>query len=249
MPDLGLRRFRRLTRSAPVYWAAVVALAAVTGLTAARLVGRAEAAAARYGSLRPVVVATRPVAMGTVLRPADVSVRDLPASFLPERHVAATADAVGRTAVVALFPGVPLVAGHLAPDGVQGVAALLPPGSRAVSVPGGGASAPVRTGDVVDVLATFDPSASASPAAAAEPTFAVAVSALVVDVGDDSATVAVGPEEAKRVAFAVAHGVVTLAVVPVPVAPGGTGSGPTGTSTPAGPAPTPPPPPGTPRRG
>jgi len=244
--DLGLRRFRhfrRLTRSAPVYWVAVVALAAVTGLTAARLVGRAEAAAARYGSLRPVVVASRPVAMGAVLRPGDVAVRDLPASFLPERHVAAAAAAVGRTAVVALFPGVPLVADQLAPEGLQGVAALLPPGTRAVSVPGGGASAPVRTGDVVDVLATFDPSASASPSAAAEPTFAVAVAALVVDVGDDAATVAVGPEEAKRVAFAVAHGVVTLAVAPV-----GAG-GLSGTSTPAGPAPTPPPPPGTPRRG
>ena len=204
---------RRMTRSAPVFWAAVAALAAVTGLTAARLVGQAEASAARYGSLRPVVVATRPVAMGAVLRPGDVAVRELPASFLPEGHVAASAEAVGRTVVVALFPGLPVVRDHLAPDGLRGVAAVLPPGTRAVTVPGGGASAPVRPGDVVDVLATFDPamSAHAGPGAA-EPTFAVAVAALVVDVGDDSATVAVRPEEAKRVTFAVVQGVVTLVV-------------------------------------
>lgn len=242
MRDLRLRRFRRLTRSAPVFWVAVTALAGLTGLTAARLVGQAEASAARYGSLRPVVVATRPVDRGAVLRPADVAVRDLPASFLPERHVGASSDAVGRTVVVPLFPGVPVVRDHLAPEGLRGVSALLPPGTRAVAVPGGGASAPVRTGDVVDVLATFDPSTSA----AAEPTFAVADAVLVVDVGEDSATVAVGPEAAKRVVFAVAHGVVTLAVV---AAPSAAGSGAvSGTSTPAVPAPTRPPPPGTPRR-
>jgi len=219
-----------------VFWVTVAALAGLTGVTAARIVGRAEAAAARYSSLRPVVVATRPVETGAVLRPADVAVRAVPAAFLPDDPVGAAADAVGRTVVVALFPGVPVVRSHLAPDGLRGVAALLPPGTRAVAVPAGGASAPVRTGDLVDVLATFDPTSSPSPGG--EPTFAVATAALVVDVSDDSATVAVGPDEARRVAFAVSHGVVTLAVAPV-----------SGTSTPADRAPPPRPPPGTPRRG
>ena len=232
-------RLRRLARSAPVFWVAVAALAGLTALTAARLVGRAEASAARYGSLRPVVVATGPVETGAVLGAGDVAVRAMPAAFLPDDHVAVASEAVGRTVVVALFRGVPVVRGHLAPDGVRGVADLLPPGTRAVAVPSGGASAPVRTGDRVDVLATFDPSSSAS--SDGEPTFAVATAALVVDVGDDSTTVAVGPDEARRVAFAVAHGVVTLAVAPVaPVS---------GPSTPAGPAPTLRQPPGTRRTG
>lgn len=242
-------RLRRLARSAPVFWVAVAALAGLTGLTAARMVARAEASADRYGRLRPVVVATRPVAMGTVLRAGDVAVRALPAAFLPDEHVAVASAAVGRTVVVALFPGLPVVRGHLAPDGLGGVAALLPTGTRAVAVPAGGASAPVRTGDLVDVLATFDPSSSE----AGEPTFAVATAALVVDVGDDSTTVAVGPDEARRVAFAVAHGVVTLAVTaPTSAGAGGGavgGGGISGTSRPAAPAPTLPPPPGTRRRG
>jgi hypothetical protein len=74
------------------------------------------------------------------------------------------------------------------------VAALLPPGTRAVAVPTGEASAPVRRGDVVDVLASFDPSTTGS----GEPTVAIAAGALVVDVGDGVVTVAVLPEEASR---------------------------------------------------
>jgi Flp pilus assembly protein CpaB len=88
----------------------------------------------------------------------------------------------------------------------------------------------LRRGDRVDVLATFDP-----PPAGQEPTFPVAEAALVVDVGPEAASVAVGPEEAKRVAFAVASGTVTLTVTPAvkpgsPAAPrtgGTTGSAPT----------------------
>ncbi|HEX7276722.1 MAG TPA: hypothetical protein VF244_05050, partial [Acidimicrobiales bacterium] len=88
-------------------------------------------------------------------------------------------------------------------------------------------------GDTVDVLATFDPAGAAEGVA---PTFPVAVAALVVDVGDESAAVAVTPDEAARVAFALASGVVTLALAsPAAVSE---------SSSPAGPAPPAPPPPG-----
>jgi Flp pilus assembly protein CpaB len=131
----------------------------------------------------------------------------MPAAFVPEGSLGATAAAVGRTVIVPLFRGGAVVASNLAPDGLQGLAALLPAGTRAVAVPTGTASVPLRRGDRVDVLATFDP-----PAAGQDPTFAVAEAALVVDVGPEAASVAVGPEEAKRVAFAVAGGTVTLVV-------------------------------------
>ena len=58
------------------------------------------------------------------------------------------------------------------------------------------------------MLATFDPSAAPGH----EPTFPVATGAVVVDVREESVTIAVDPEEAKRVAFASAHGAVTLTV-------------------------------------
>ena len=200
-------RLRRLARSPLVYWVAVVALACFTATTVSGQVGRAGAQAARFGRLRPVVTATASLEAGAVVHAGDVAVRSVPAAFLPDGAIGSTSAAVGRTVVVPLFRGAAVVAANLAPDGVSGVAALLPAGTRAVAVPTGVESVPLRRGDRVDVLATFDP-----PPAGEEPTFPVAEAALVVDVGTDAATVAVAPEEARRVAYAVAAGLVTLAV-------------------------------------
>lgn len=219
-------RLRRLSRSPLVYWVAVIALACFTGSTVARSVGRAQAQAARYGHLRPVVTAAHPVDVGSVLRAADVVVRIMPAAFLPDGSLGATSAVVGRTVVVPLFRGAPVLASNLAPDGLQGLAALLPPDTRAVAVPTGTASIPLRRGDRVDVLATFDP-----PAPGEDPTFPVAEDALVVDVGPEAASLAVGPDEATRVAYAVASGTVALAL--------------SAGTTPARPAPQPQPAPGT----
>ena len=222
---------RRLVRSPVVVWLAVIVLAAATGLTVTRLMAQAEAASARYGTLRSAVVAVRPAEIGAVLAPADVSVRQVPAAFLPEGSVSAVDDVVGRTVVVPVVPGQPVLRRFLAPEGLQGVAALLPPGTRGVAVPTGPPGTPLQRGDVVDVLATFDPSVAGT----GSPTFPVAAGALVIDVGEESATVAVTPEQSTRVAFALTQGVITLAV--------------SADRSPARPAPRPPPPPGTPRRG
>ncbi len=124
-------RLRRLARSPFAYWAAVVALAAFTASTIAGQVDRAGAQVARYGRLRPVVTAARPVEVGAVLRSADVVVRSLPAAFLPEGALGTTGEVVGRTVVVPLFRGTPVVAGQLAPDGHRG-------GRRPRSPPAGG---------------------------------------------------------------------------------------------------------------
>ncbi|MDQ6909949.1 MAG: Flp pilus assembly protein CpaB [Actinomycetota bacterium] len=202
-------RLRRFIRSPIAFWIGVAVLALVTWSVVSGIVGRAEVQAARFGSLRDAVVATRPVAFGAVVTAGDVGVRRVPAAFLPEQGVGSLADTVGRTAVAPLFAGQAVVRGQLAPEGLQGLAALLPAGTRAVAVPTGAATAPLRRGDVVDVLATFDSSGDSS---GREPTFPVATDAVVVDVGPDAATVAVVPEQAKRVAFAVTQGKVTLAV-------------------------------------
>ena len=201
-------RLRRLSRSPVVFWSLVALLAVLTATVVGGMAGRARAEAARYGSLRTAAVARRPVAAGTVLRPADVSEERVPAAFLPEDWVRSAPEVVGRTVVVPLFPGAPVVRGQVAPWGVEGVAALLPPGARAVAVPTGGAAPKLRTGDVVDLLATLD----AELEAGEEPTVEVATGALVVDVGEESATVAVAPAEARRIAFALTTGAVSLAL-------------------------------------
>jgi Flp pilus assembly protein CpaB len=177
-------------------------LVAATGLVVSSFVGRASAAASRWGAPRPVVVAARPVAMGDVLGPDDVVVRPVPASLVPAGALERLP--VGRTLLAPLSRGEIVVVARVAPGGVGGLTALLPEGARALAVPVGPGTPPVGRGDRVDVLATFD----------AQPTFAVATGAAVLAVTDGKAvTVAVTPDEAPRVAFALAQGTVTLALV------------------------------------
>ena len=214
----------RLRRSPLPFWALAVALALFTGTTVSRLVGEASARAARLGGLVDVVVAARRVGAGKPLRPADLTVRRLPADALPDGPVKASdASAAGKVVLVPLVRGEVLLTSKLAPDGLRGVAALVPSGHRALAVPVDPGGLSFRLGNRVDVLATFDvagdPAAGdgagapeAAPPASPAPTFPVAVSALVVDVGDESVTVAVTDDEAPRVAFAQARGTVTLAL-------------------------------------
>jgi pilus assembly protein CpaB len=214
-----VRRSVRLARSPIAYWLVVAVLALLTGMVAARVMANAGALAARYGPLQPVVVATNALEPGAVVTAADLAIRQLPASAAPPTAIASIDDAAGRTVVAPVFPEVPMVAAQLAPDGRRGLSALLPPGSRAVAVPNGRPTLALVRGDAVDVLATFDD--LADEAEGSPPTFRVATNALVVDVGDESAALAVTAEEAPRVAFALASGVVTLALAsPAPeVAP------------------------------
>jgi len=201
-------RLRVVSRSPLTYWVAVGGLALVTTLAISGLLDRARVEAARYGSPRAVLVATRDLGIGAEVRAGDVEVRSVPSALLPTDAVGDTGQAVGRVVVAPLFQSQAVVRRQLAPWGVTGAAALLPPGKRGISVAAGPAAAKLDKGDTVDVLATFDPATSA--AAGKEPTFPVAVGATVIDVGDDAVTIAVDPEEAKRVAFATAHGAVTI---------------------------------------
>lgn len=209
----------RLHRSPLPFWVLAVATALFTGVTVNRLVGEAAARAARLGGLVDVVVAARSVDVGSPLRAADVTVRRLPADALPDGPVlSTTASAAGKVALVPLVRGEAVLVSKLAPDGLRGVAALVPSGHRALAVPVDPGGLSFRLGNRVDVLATFDvagdPAAGPGPGAAVspEPTFPVATAAVVVDVGDQAVTVAVTSDEAPRVAFALARGTVTLAL-------------------------------------
>jgi Flp pilus assembly protein CpaB len=217
-----LRRRRLFRRSPLPFWVLTLGLAAGTGLFVARLVDEASAAATRYGRLRAVPVVVRPVQAGQVVGPADVARRSVPAAFVPAGEV--TGDAAGRVALVPLVPGEVLLQARLAPWGLRGAAALLPPGTRALAVPAGpGGRPPLQPGDRVDVLATFEH----GEAEGARPTFAVASGALVVHVDDDdeTVTVAVPAGDAPRLAFALTAASVTLALSagppPTPTAPPG----------------------------
>jgi Flp pilus assembly protein CpaB len=198
---------RRAARTPFVFWLVTCAIGATTGLVVSQSVAAARATARRYGTTRPVVVTLRALEPGHALEARDVEVVDMPRIFVPPGALASEAAAGGRAVVVALFPGEIVLDGHLSGPGGRGLAAMLPPGTRAIAVPLERGGLKLRRGDIVDVLATFD-----DPAPTGEPTFPVAVGATVLDTTADSATVAVTPEEAARVAYALAKGEVTLAV-------------------------------------
>jgi len=195
----------RLRHHPWLFWLFAVSLAALTGLTAARLLAAASSRAERLGGLREVRVTTRSVDAGHQLTADDVAVRRLPAAALPEGPVSASP--AGHTVLVPLAPGEVLLEAKLAPWGLEGVAALVPPGRRALAVPAGRGGLALRRGNQVDVLATFETIEGDT-----EPTVAVATSAQVLDVAEESVTVAVSPEEAVRVALATSRGTVTVAL-------------------------------------
>lgn len=200
------RRRLRLPRRLPPFWMATAALAVITGLTVARLLGLAAADVARYGELTPTLVATRDVPAGARLGPGDAEVRRIPAALVPAGALSAAPD--GSPVVIApVHRGEAVLAGRLAPSGLSETAALLPPGTRGIAIPLGPDALALRWGDRVDVLATVD---AAMTETTPEPTFPVARGATVVAVEGESVTVAVTPAEARRVAFAVTTGAVTL---------------------------------------
>jgi pilus assembly protein CpaB len=201
------RRRLPLPRRPVPFWALAVLLAVLTAAVAARGLGATGAGAPRHDEAVPVLVVSRPVAAGQPVEEAVAQLRPVPADLVPAGAVRTAAD--GRVATVDLHPGEVVLAARLAPDGLSPTAALLPPGTRGVAVPRGPGGLALRTGDVVDVLATFATTPTEAPEPV-EPTFPVARGAVVVGVEDDAVTLAVRPEEAARVAFALTAGTVAL---------------------------------------
>ena len=208
---LGVRVRRALAR-AVVRRAAVLGLAVATGLVVVSLVSSADAARQRWGRARPVAVATRDLAPGDVVDASVVEVRRLPqAAVAPAALTEPPSGSVVRQPVAA---GEPLVAERLAPEGLTGVAALVPAGRRAVAIPTGPLAAPPLTiGDRVDVLAVVPVPADGRPPQSADPpSFPLVEGALVVDVGEQSIAVAVPEADAPRVAWVLTNGSAVLAL-------------------------------------
>lgn len=209
MPAVGPPRppFRpirfRLPRRPALFWLAAVALAGLTSLTVARLVGGAQAEAARWGDVRPTLVARVDLDAGAVLGPGDTEVEHRPAALVPAGALEGPAE--GQVLASPILRGEAVLAARLAPAGLSPTAAALPAGAVGIAVPTE-PGLPLRAGDIVDVLATFDPDTVGD----GEPTFPVARSGTVVGVTEGAVTVAVGVDEAPKVAFALTAGVVTL---------------------------------------
>src|SRR5215469_15599137 len=107
-----------------------------------------------------IVVATRDLEMGTVLREEDLHLQDWP-SDVPLGAAARTQDLVGRGVITKMVAKEPVLDSRLAPKGAGGgFAAIIPKGLRAVAVPVNevvGVAGFVVPGMHVDVLISGTP--------------------------------------------------------------------------------------------
>jgi len=198
------RRVRRhpLTRLAAATVAVFVLVALAQHIAAPALVAQR-----RWGVTRTVVVARHRLAIGDVIEGGDVETEAWPVAVVAPGAVDVAP--IGETVIAAMEPGEAVLSTRLAPGGLHGVAALLPPGWRAVAIPVGPTVVSLSVGDRVDLIAGFD-AASATDNQA--PAFVVARDALVVAVDEQRVTVAVRDDDAARVAFAVIAGTIVPAL-------------------------------------
>jgi Flp pilus assembly protein CpaB len=201
-PVLAIRRQPRL------WWALTVGAALATGWLVSSIVADAEAVRAAWGAGETVAVARHDIEAGAPVEAGDVELVERPRALVPDDAVHDLAD--GQVASAAIAAGEVVVADRLAPLGLRGVAATLPPGARAVAIPvEPGQAPPLTVGDHVDVLVALAPEAAGD----GPPGFVVAAGAVVVAVEDTAVTVAVRSAAAPRIAVALGQGAVTLALI------------------------------------
>jgi pilus assembly protein CpaB len=129
------------------------------GLAASEVHSRVEEVERRAGPLVPVLVAARDLPADHEIAARDLSVRRVPARYLPRDAFGVGRGALGSRTAVPLAAGAYLTAGQL--RGGRGAAGptALRPGERAVevSVAGGQALAEAAPGSRVDVLVSTEP--------------------------------------------------------------------------------------------
>lgn len=195
-----------ILRPPPLRLVVVVTLAVLVGAFVHRTTASAAAEAAALGETVPVAVATRGLDAGNMIDDGDVELVERPVAHIPDDAVGD--DPTGTALRAPVGRGEILTANRLAGDGRSGAAALVPDDWRAIAIPVIDAPPPAAPGDLVDVIASFDPAMSAR-----DPSLVIAADAVVVDVADDAITVAVTRARVTEVAFALANGIVTLALV------------------------------------
>ncbi len=212
----------RRSPRAVALWAAAVVVAIVTTLLVASTLSSLRRQDQTYGRLHAVLVAHRDLPVGTRLRAADVTVRRLRGDDPAPDAATAPADVIGRVVRVPLLRDATITARHLTASRRGSLGDAIPAGRRAVRLVVEHGVRP-QPGDLVDVLATFDPQTLGD---GEDPTILIApavpvVTAETTDAADTVAvTVVVTPRQAGRLAFSAAAGTISLALAPPEAAAG-----------------------------
>lgn len=201
-PGLALRRDPRL------WWVATATSALALGWLVSSVLAGADQVRRAWGASEVVLVARHRLEPGEPVGAGDVELVERPVAVVPDGALHELP--AGQRASALVESGEVVIRSRLAPAGLTGLAASLPPGSRAVAVPvEPGTAPPLVVGDRVDVVVAL----AAEAAGAGPPGFVIAAGAQVVAVDDTAVTVAVSPPAAPRIAVALGQGAVTLALV------------------------------------
>lgn len=213
-----MRRRRPLASRVLILLAMVVAAGAT--LLLREHLARLEARAAETGPGQPTLAVTADLARGAVLEASMLEVRGVPEPFRPPGALSHPGEAIGRTLAADVVAGEALTRARLAPEGGP-VAALVPPGLRAVPVTASLPAGTVAPGDRVDVLATYPAGrAYAETVVQAAEVLLVLDARAPEDLGTATTVVLlVAPDAAERLAYARAFADLSVSVAPPPSAP------------------------------
>ncbi len=192
-------------------------LAVVLALATARLVATdlatLHARSASLGPLVDVIETDRPLGLGTTIERDDVRVVQRHETQSPPDAIGELDSVIGRVVVVPLVEGAPIFEANLTEASRSGTADLLGPGTVGVRIANvGGPNA--AAGSYVRVFATIDPGSGLRGSGS---TLVVVDRARVIEVVRDETEpgliLEVKHEQASDLAFAIAHGVVTVALL------------------------------------
>ena len=207
LADLRSTRLHRAGRRALRTRSLAIVLAVGAGLLTHGQWIRGQQLRNDWGSRRIVLVAARDLSPGDPLDTSSIRTAEVPTSAVPGRAVERVEP--GRRAVRSVTIGEILVEDDVAPAASGPLAARLPAGHTGVAVVLADDAPAIGPGDVVDVVAAPEP--FVDDAGSGEATV-VARSAVVIDIRDDSVTLAVADDEATRVAQRALVGPVGLTV-------------------------------------
>ncbi len=208
--------FRRSPRAA-MLWLAALVVAALTAYTVIASVSSLRHQDQAFGTIHSVLVAGHDLAIGTPIASTDLSTRKIRGESPRSDTITRARDAVGLIVRAPMLAGDLVTARHLVPRRRGVMSNVVPNGQRAVRLVVEHAVRPA-VGDVIDVLATFDP---ATLADGGDPTVVIAPGVSVVAVDETAATgdsagitVLVTPSQASRLAFSASTGTISISLAP-----------------------------------
>ena len=146
---------RRLPRSAVAWFAGAAIAAAAAVLVLRAHVASIEATRPDVGPPTAVVAAAADLTRGSIVNAESLQIVDVPSTLVPPGTLTTPDEATGRVLAADLAEGEILTQTRLSGAGSGPVAALVPAGLRAFVLPTGPPAGTVRSGDEIDVLATY----------------------------------------------------------------------------------------------